>query len=100
MKRYDILPKPVRACRDSICLGSGLEGVNLSRVQPRQWKPCGAEEGNVGEQAEGSTLCWVGVGRVDRLWDQTCHDDHHREALSDGSSKEQLAATDILDKPP
>ena len=94
------VPKPVRARRNCVGLSSSLERVDLCRVQPGQWQPCRAEEGNVGEQTDSGTLRWTSIGRVDTLGEQTGKYDHHGQALADGTSEEQLATTDVLNQPP
>ena len=95
-----VLPKPVGARRDCVSLRSSLQRVDLCWVQPGQWQPCRAEEGNVGEQTDSGTLCWTSIGRVDTLGEQAGKYDHHGQALANGTSKEQLATTDVLNQPP
>ncbi len=40
--------EPVRAGRDSIGLGTSLDGVDLSRVQPREREPGCTERSDIG----------------------------------------------------
>jgi hypothetical protein len=94
------LPEPVRTCRDRVRLSTCLEWVDLCRVQPGKRQPCCTEEGNVGKQSKCSALRGTGVVGIDVLRDQTGENNDHGQALTDCTSEEQLAATNVLDQPP
>lgn len=87
--------EPVAAGRDSVGLGTSLDGGQLSRVQPGQRQPSGTESGHVEEQTEDSTLGSLLVTR-----DQTGKGDNHGNALKEGSTQEELATTDLLNEEP
>jgi hypothetical protein len=87
------VPQPVRNSRESVGLSTSLERVDLGRVQPRQRKPGGTEEGDVGEETNSSTLGGLFVTR-----DKTGEDQNHGQALTDGTVKEELAASDTFDE--
>lgn len=87
--------EPVAAGRDSVGLGTGLDGGQLSRVQPGQRQPSGTESGHVEEQTEDSTLGSLLVTR-----DQTGKGDNHGNALKERSTQEKLATTDLFNEEP
>lgn len=87
------VPQPVVDGRESVSLGTSLERVDLSRVEPGQRKPCGTEEGNVGEETDGGTSS---VHRV--VGNKTGEDEDHGQALADSTVKEKLATSNALDE--
>ena len=93
--------EPVAAGGHGVGLRTGLDGRQLSRVQPRQRQPGGTEEAHVHEETEDSTL---GDLRVTLSHggtrDKTSEHDDHGSALSETATQEQLATTDLLDKEP
>lgn len=89
------VPEPVGDGGGGIGLRSGLEGVDLGRVQPGEREPCGTEEGNVGEETDSGTLGSSGGTR-----DQGAEGQNHGETLADGTDEEELAATDTLNGEP
>ena len=89
------VPEPVRNGRRGIGLRAGLKRVDLSRVQPRQRQPSGAEECDVSEETDGGA-----TGSLRGTGDQSTEGEDHGQTLADGADEEQLAATDTLDSEP
>lgn len=89
------VPAPVRDGGQGVCLGTSLQRVDLSRVQPGQREPGGTEEGDVGEETNSGTL-----GRVRIARDQACEDKNHGQALAYSTPEEELAASDTLNEEP
>lgn len=93
--------EPVAAGGHGVGLRTGLDGRQLSRVQPRQRQPGGTEEAHVHEETEDSTLgdlrITLGHGGTR---DKTSEHDDHGGALSETATKEKLATTNLLNKEP
>ncbi|KAJ8113151.1 hypothetical protein OPT61_g4648 [Boeremia exigua] len=89
------VPEPVGDGRSSVGLRAGLDGVDLSGVQPRQRQPGSTEERDVCEQTDGSAL-----GSRSSVGEQAAEGQDHGQALSNGTDEEELAATDALNEEP
>lgn len=87
--------QPVGAGGHSVGLGTGLDGRQLSRVQPGQRQPGGTEGSHVQEKTEHGTL-----GDLRVVGDQTGEGDDHGDGLQVRATQEQLAATDLLNEEP
>lgn len=87
--------QPVAASRDGVGLGTSLDRRDLGRVQPWQGQPSSTKKGHVKEQTKDSTL---GTRRVSG--DQASESNGHGRQLTECSSQEELATTDLLDEEP
>ena len=87
--------QPVRAGRDGVGSGAGLDWVDLGWVQPWKWEPGGTEEGDVGEETDGGSL-----GSAWSVWNQAGEDEDHGQALTDSTDQEELATTNALNDEP
>ena len=87
---------PVVNRAESVGLRAGLERVDLGGVQPGEWQPSSAEEGDVDEKTYSSTVGSTSLGRGNKAGEGK----NHSQALSNGTDQEELTATDTLnDKP-
>lgn len=89
------VPEPVGDGGGGVSLRAGLERVDLSGVEPREGQPSGTEEGDVSEEADGSTL-----GSRGSTGNESAEGEDHGQALADSSNEEKLAATDALNSEP
>jgi hypothetical protein len=89
------IPEPVGDSRGSVGLRAGLEGVDLSGVQPGERQPGSTEESDIGEETDSGTL-----GSRGSTGDQSAEGKDHRGTLSDGTDEEELAATNTLNGEP
>ena len=87
--------EPVAAGRDGVGLRTGLDGRQLSGVEPRQRQPGGTEDTHVHEEAKDSTLSSLSIAR-----NQAAKDNNHGSTLAKAPTKEQLATTNLLNKEP
>lgn len=87
--------QPVVAGRNSIGLGSGLEGRKFGGIEPGEREPGGTKDTHVEEEAKDGTLGTLCVTR-----NETGEDDDHGDALTDRATEEQLATTDLLNEEP
>jgi len=88
--------RPVDRRADGVGAPARADRVDLRGVQPWEWQPCRAEEGNVREEADGGALARGGVV----VGDHAPHHEHHAQALADAADEEQLAAADAIDDEP
>lgn len=98
----DKVEQPVGAGRGSVGLTAGLEGVDLSGVQPRKRQPGSTERSNVGEQTSDGTLGdlrRIGT-RVVSTRNQESHGQEHGKHLSSGTDKQQLTTTNTFNEEP
>lgn len=93
--------EPVTAGGHGVGLRTGLDGRQLSGVEPRQRQPGGTEEAHVHEETENSTLGDLGITLSHGgTGDQASEHDDHGGALSETATKEKLATTNFFDKEP
>lgn len=92
--------EPVGASGDSVGLASGLEGVNLSGVEPGERQPGSSERGNVGEETNKGSLGRSCILRVLATRDKAGEGEDHGKHLTSSSVKKKLSATDALNDEP
>lgn len=84
---------PVAHGTDSVGLSSDCHRIELGGVEPREGKPCGAEECDEEVKTESGTFGALGV-----TGEQTSESDEHGSGLTNGSPQEERTTSDLLDE--